>query len=400
MVATFDSSAGDTKPAGKKNPPALPTALESSVDIPPLDSAAAAVGGGVMKSTPVTAKDRNEARKMRWKKRQDGTSQQDQQEINQVSTSRKSRLPPSQQEEEDSSSLASSTSSTRPGAVHVGDAKSNHHELPLQTQEEPDVEHGFETILPIAAVLPDDNRTIAEAQIVVTAKVCGQPRWLIFALMGVLVTGAIGVGLGVALSNGVPVVDTLPPTLAPSNSPSSDRRNEVEKIIRTEIPSLQLGPSQIEALNWLAFDDPANLDFELLRPVVLLERFVMALLYFSTAGETWKTSSGYLTASPLCSWRGVDCDFTVDESYPLVVEIDMQENNLHGQLPTELGLFSNLQILNLGISLLSGLIPSELGRLTSLEYLNLGESTTMSSSELDTIISLASVLQVISSTVL
>jgi hypothetical protein len=59
----------------------------------------------------------------------------------------------------------------------------------LQTQEEPDMEQGFETrIMPIAsevvldeAILPDheskNNEAISEAQIVLeTAKCCGQPR--------------------------------------------------------------------------------------------------------------------------------------------------------------------------------------------------------------------------------
>jgi Leucine-rich repeat (LRR) protein len=73
---------------------------------------------------------------------------------------------------------------------------------------------------------------------------------------------------------------------------------------------------------------------------------------------------------------------------------------LRGQLPTELGLLSNLQHLELRLNELSGLIPTELGSLTSLGKLDLGKSATLSSSELDTIISLASVLQSISSTVL
>jgi hypothetical protein len=118
--------------------------------------------------------------------------------IDQASASRQSPRPPSKQAENDSSSVASSTSSTRPGAVRVEDTESNHDEWTLQTQEEPDTEQGFETILPISAVLPDaeleNNQTISEAQIVV----CGQPRWLIFTLLGVLLTGAISASLGIA----------------------------------------------------------------------------------------------------------------------------------------------------------------------------------------------------------
>jgi hypothetical protein len=512
--------------------------------------------------------------------------------INQASASRRPPRPPSKQDEDESSSFASSTSSARPGAVRVGDTESNHDELTLQTQEEPNTEQGFETILPIAAEV---------VQIVETAKVCGQPRWLIFALLGVLVAVLIGAGVGVALGSGgdasvrrveleevliaeipsvqfgssqreaidwlanedpamldfkttpirtvleryvvvtlyyslngpdwenqraflseesvcnwslikatettikgvgcnelnqvvveinlsknqligkipseigfltsltlmdlskflyvsfnkvyfvtniinldciasgmnngltgmVPTelkeltklqdlhlsgtaltgslslvfcmgdfnipnfeadcagqkevqcscctvccgrIDDEPyfcgqNTFAPSPAPTSDRRNEVEEIISSDIPSFQLGPFQIEALNWLADDDPAKLDFELVTPTELLERFVMALLYFSTGGENWTSSSGsdlsgFFSAMSVCSWDGVGCDPTVVESYPVVVEIRFDSDNLRGQLPTELGL------------------------LTSLQLLRLGKFTTMSSSELDTAIAL------------
>jgi hypothetical protein len=132
---------------------------------------------------------------MRRKKRQKGSSRRDQQEINQASASRRSPLPPSQQEEDDSSGFASSITFTKPGAARVEDTESNHDELTLPTQEEPDAEQGFETrIIPIAAdivlgeaVLPDheskNNEAISEAQIVLeTAKCCGhRGGWFCFA---------------------------------------------------------------------------------------------------------------------------------------------------------------------------------------------------------------------------
>jgi hypothetical protein len=110
------------------------------------------------------------------------------------------------------------------------------------------------------------------------------------------------------------------------------------------------GTPQYQALNWLVYDDPANLDFELVPSDELLERFVVSLLYFSTGGETWNDSFGFLSNLSACAWRyenndgsfryGVRCD-------PMVVEIDLDSNNLRGQLPTELGLLSNLETLSL-----------------------------------------------------
>jgi hypothetical protein len=97
------------------------------------------------------------------------------------------------------------------------------------------------------------------------------------------------------------------------------------------------GTPQYQALHWLVYNDPANLDFEHVPPDELLERFVMVLLHFSTGGENWKNSSGFLSSLSVCSsWNGVVCE-------PRVVEIHFDSNNLRGQLPTELGLLTNLQ---------------------------------------------------------
>jgi hypothetical protein len=217
-----------TKPAGKKDRLELAPGVEASEDIIPLHNAAAAAAAAAadMESTLVTAKDRKEAREMRRKKRQNTdvvtkpAGKKDRLElapgveasegitplhnaaaaavaINQASASRGSLRSPYEQNEDDSCSVASSTSSGRPGAVRVGGTKSNHDEWALQTQEVGDAEQGSEAILPIAAevVVPNDdsenNITIAEAQIVETAKARGPPRWLIFALLGVFVVVAI-----------------------------------------------------------------------------------------------------------------------------------------------------------------------------------------------------------------
>jgi hypothetical protein len=280
-------------------------------------------------------------------------------EINQASASRRSRHPPSKQDEDDSSSsVASSTSSARPGAVRVGDTESNHDEWTLQTQEEPDTEQGFETILPIAAevvlpevVLPDDesenSKTIAEAQIVETATLCGQPRGLIFALLGVLVAVAIGASLGVALGSGGE------PTLAPLDPPLSDRRNELEEVLIAEIPSVQFGPSQREVLNWLANEDSAILDFKTTPIRTILERYVIATLYYSLNGPQWEDQRGFLSEESVCKWNiinvtgsaieGVGCN----ERHEFVVEINLWENQLTGKIPSELGLLSSLTFVDL-----------------------------------------------------
>jgi hypothetical protein len=105
---------------------------------------------------------------------------------------------------------------------------------------------------------------------------------------------------------------------------------------------------QYQALNWLAYGDPANLDFALVPPGALLERFLMALLYFSTAGDNWDDPVGFLSASSVCGWNAaIDCDVAVVESHPVVARISLEDNNLRGQLPTELSLLSKLEYFDL-----------------------------------------------------
>jgi hypothetical protein len=171
------------------------------------------------------------------------------------------------------------------------------------------------------------------------------------------------------------------------NEPYSCGRNRIAIALSALLAEADLdrralsspGTLQYQALNWLSYDDPANLDFELVSSDDLLERFVMALLYFSTGGEDWADSSGFLSALSVCSWNeysdsgslnfGVLCD-------PMIVEIRFRSNNLIGQLPTELGLLTNLQ------------------------SFSVRKFATISTWELDTIISLGSILQLIFSTVL
>jgi hypothetical protein len=139
------------------------------------------------------------------------------------------------------------------------------------------------------------------------------------------------------------------------------------------------GTPQFQALTWLVYDDPANLNFQLLpsKEDELLERYVIALLYFSTGGDNWDDSSEFLSAFSVCSWNGVECDPLFDND--VVVEISHNANNLRGQLLTELGLLSKLRYLDLGRNLITGRIPSELGKLTNLQYFKACKSATVSS---------------------
>jgi hypothetical protein len=79
---------------------------------------------------------------------------------------------------------------------------------------------------------------------------------------------------------------------------------------------------QFRALRWLANEDTAVLDLDSTPTVILVERYVLAVLYFSTSAEGGSNATSaegglnmlnFLSASSVCEWnsggfRGVLCN--------------------------------------------------------------------------------------------
>ena len=116
----------------------------------------------------------------------------------------------------------------------------------------------------------------------------------------------------------------------------------------------------------------------LVQPVVFAQtdRDALISLYNSTGGDSWSGNSGWKGAPTLedgfnsdpCAaplWFGVTCQGD------RVTELDLDTNQLMGQIPSELGSVSNLTYLILDTNQLTGAIPEELGNLTNLEFLYL-----------------------------
>ncbi len=91
----------------------------------------------------------------------------------------------------------------------------------------------------------------------------------------------------------------------------------------------------------------------------------LAALYEATDGDNW-TTSWDLSDCDVCSYFGINCNVNGE-----IIEIDLDGNNLTGNIPLEIGEFSNLTSLNLAGNALSGSIPSNIGQLTSLTGLTL-----------------------------
>jgi len=85
----------------------------------------------------------------------------------------------------------------------------------------------------------------------------------------------------------------------------------------------------------------------------------LVALYASTNGEGWTNDNSWLSSYTIDDWYGI----TVELGY--VTKIELEYNNLIGNIPPELGNLSNLITLYLGINQLRGNIPPELGNLSN-----------------------------------
>ena len=95
---------------------------------------------------------------------------------------------------------------------------------------------------------------------------------------------------------------------------------------------------------------------------------VLMALYNATNGENWTNNTNWGSDKPCSEWNG--CFFTDG----ILHSISLNNNNLTGQIPSELGNLSYLEELDLGCNNLTGNIPSELGNLNKLERLHLGNN--------------------------
>ncbi|CAN0326977.1 unnamed protein product, partial [Scytosiphon promiscuus] len=78
------------------------------------------------------------------------------------------------------------------------------------------------------------------------------------------------------------------------------------------------------------------------------DRDVLVALYSATDGPNWKKNTNWNTGAPLSEWYGV----TADQGR--VVELRLDNNNLQGTIPPDLGKLTALKSLHLEENHLSG----------------------------------------------
>lgn len=150
---------------------------------------------------------------------------------------------------------------------------------------------------------------------------------------------------------------------------------------------------QYMALDWLANVDKFRVR---LYSENLVQRYVLAVLYYSTGGprvtaktdfsamapgRPWRDPTNFLSPVHECKWRSNSIETARGrgggvrrcDKNQTVVEISLY-NELEGTLPSELGKLWNLRVLYLGRNHLHGTIPTELGSIEKLASLSLQQN--------------------------
>lgn len=133
---------------------------------------------------------------------------------------------------------------------------------------------------------------------------------------------------------------TIMPSSAPSLSPTSIEFANLARLIAEA--SLDGGaavedPSspQHRAIRWLS--NNAKLDDY--PDTQRIQRYALAVLYYSTNGKSWLQDTNWMTDEPECDWfnKGVTFCDAVSKG---VSNLNLKDNNLVGKLPSEVYLMS------------------------------------------------------------
>ena len=151
--------------------------------------------------------------------------------------------------------------------------------------------------------------------------------------------------------------------------PKQKREREITGIVATVSTQEKLmepRSAQHAAMNWMLGDNNTDLDPKENKDRIV-QRYVLAVLYYSTNGEQWPEQGNFLSPDHECRWQPIlNCNTGENVTY-----LNANNNSLTGSIPVELGNLSQLTELYLHTNELNGAIPSELGNLAQLTTLEL-----------------------------
>ena len=163
-------------------------------------------------------------------------------------------------------------------------------------------------------------------------------------------------------------VPTTYPTIFPSNSVQSFNNYDafISKLKISKELLLEEDSPQSRAMKWILEEDKFNVTLDSLN---LVQRYTLAVFFYSLSGDKWRNKRGFLSESHECDWESIDC------KNEYIEEIDLTQNQLKGSLPTEIGLLTRCEKLYLNDNLIVGSLPSEIGLLQRLRILKLSRNS-------------------------
>lgn len=102
----------------------------------------------------------------------------------------------------------------------------------------------------------------------------------------------------------------------------------------------------------------------------IIQRYILAVIYFSTNGKQWENDSGWRIEKNECEWYGIECKIFDG----VVSGLNLTANNLEGTLPTEIGELKGLDYIDLGSNRLKGFFPVEIAKLQNVRRINLSKN--------------------------
>lgn len=221
----------------------------------------------------------------------------------------------------------------------------------------------------------------------VTATPVSFPTTAAPVTQGPTVTGFIPTDPPSSAPAGTAIIPTQSPTATDCGMPEDDRIAAIlARLDAVADPNLIRDESHPQGLatSWLIqetgqFRVCPDDDY-----CTLEQRWVMAVIYFSTNGDGWFQCSANPNATDLCGsdepfvgdsrflsdtsecdWAGISC------LQGCVTEIEFEANNLVGTIATEIGLLPNLRIWGMERGGLTGSIPTQIGNLSNLIFIDL-----------------------------
>lgn len=144
--------------------------------------------------------------------------------------------------------------------------------------------------------------------------------------------------------------------------------------IPEEIPPVfPSSPLHFKSIEWLANDDPAQIEINWESADRLVDRFVLSAFFLSRSNQeslnqATVSAKAWMSEFDVCFWSGVSCTESDDINAFRVQQLDLT-GSLGGTIPSELGWLTLMRDLSLSVTAMTGSMPAELGELTRLSRL-------------------------------